>query len=122
VLFTLSTLFFLIAWRRDPGYLKQDSNIDFFKIIEEFDANHLCPECQVIRTERSRHCNICNRCVERFDHHCPWINNCVGTRNHGYFFIYIMLTILYIFLVLVLCGMMIYNIIVLEYVLDAETH
>ena len=32
---------------------------------------------------------MCHRCVERFDHHCPWINNCVGVRNHNYFLVYI---------------------------------
>jgi hypothetical protein len=50
----------------------------------------------VVRTDRSRHCSICNRCVERFDHHCPWINGCVGTGNHGPFaiFIFSMLTLL----------------------------
>ena len=58
-------------------------------LAEKFEANSLCPDCKVIRTPRSRHCNICNRCVERFDHHCPWLNNCVGTRNHGYFYAFI---------------------------------
>ncbi len=101
VAFALSNILFMMAWLRDPGYLRKDKSIDFFQIIERFDPNHLCPECEVIRTERSRHCNICNRCVERFDHHCPWINNCVGTRNHGCFYLYIITTILYILLVVV---------------------
>mmetsp|Transcript_17079 Transcript_17079/g.26423 ORF Transcript_17079/g.26423 Transcript_17079/m.26423 type:complete len:202 (+) Transcript_17079:735-1340(+) len=28
-------------------------------------------------------------CVERYDHHCPWINNCVGVNNHQYFIIFL---------------------------------
>lgn len=108
VSFILSNILFLLSWLRDPGYLHHDESIDFFQIIERFDPNHLCPECEVIRTERSRHCNICNRCVERFDHHCPWINNCVGTRNHGHFYLYIVTTIVYILLVLSLCFMVLW--------------
>ena len=69
----------------DPGYLKKPINVPFIKMLEEFDPVDLCPDCEVIRTEKSRHCSVCNRCVERFDHHCPWINNCVGTNNHGAF-------------------------------------
>ncbi len=58
-------------------------------MVEKVDGVYLCSDCEVIRTRRSRHCNICDRCVDRFDHHCPWINNCVGIGNHTYFFFYI---------------------------------
>jgi palmitoyltransferase len=56
----------------------------------------MCPDCQVLRTSRSKHCAICNRCVERFDHHCPWLNNCVGIQNHNPYlvFIFSLLTVL----------------------------
>ena len=49
----------------------------------------MCPDCLVLRTPRARHCAICNRCVERFDHHCPWLNNCVGIGNHRSFMVFL---------------------------------
>ena len=57
--------------------------------MELVDPIALCPDCLVVRTPRSRHCNTCNVCVERFDHHCPWINNCVGVNNHVYFIFFL---------------------------------
>ena len=57
--------------------------------MQIIDPLHLCPECMIIKTPRSRHCSICNKCVERYDHHCPWINNCVGIKNHRSFMIFI---------------------------------
>ena len=42
-----------------------------------------------MKTETSFHCNTCGRCVESFDHHCPFINNCLGYRNHKYFMFFI---------------------------------
>ena len=80
----------LILVFADPGYIINTS-IDFLKLLELFDSSSLCPECHTIRTPRSRHCIICHKCVDRYDHHCPWINNCVGLRNHNIFLIYLFL-------------------------------
>lgn len=45
----------------------------------------LCLCCALPRPERAHHCQLCGVCVLRYDHHCPWINNCVGLRNHKFF-------------------------------------
>ncbi|XP_044140094.1 palmitoyltransferase ZDHHC23 [Bufo gargarizans] len=44
-----------------------------------------CKICQVLRPPRGGHCRICGSCVQRMDHHCVWINNCIGARNHKFF-------------------------------------
>ena len=58
-------------------------------LLSNIHSCEMCPDCEVLRTPRSRHCAICNQCVERFDHHCPYINNCVGIRNHNAFLAFI---------------------------------
>ncbi|NWR72357.1 ZDH23 Palmitoyltransferase, partial [Centropus unirufus] len=57
-----------------------------------------CAKCQLVKPARAGHCRLCGRCVRRLDHHCVWINSCVGEQNHQAFILalsFFMLTAVY---------------------------
>ncbi|XP_043915392.1 palmitoyltransferase ZDHHC3-like, partial [Protopterus annectens] len=77
----------------DPGVVPlPDTAIDFSDLrsgtSRKDDRENdwtVCNRCETYRPPRAHHCRICQRCIRRMDHHCPWINNCVGEMNQKYF-------------------------------------
>lgn len=61
--------------------LKRNTYVD--KIIEK-----KCFPCNSIKPPHAYHCANCGRCVAFMDHHCPWINNCVGIYTQKLFVLF----------------------------------
>ncbi|KAF9178770.1 palmitoyltransferase for Vac8p [Haplosporangium sp. Z 767] len=49
-----------------------------------------CDICKIVKPDRCHHCSECDTCVLRMDHHCPWVNGCIGYDNHKFFYLFIL--------------------------------
>lgn len=88
----LSVLAFAYASIKSPGYLQRldvTEKPTWSDLVYQVNFNLLCPECEIIRPPRSRHCYLCGSCISRFDHHCEWLNSCVGGQNNVGFFVFL---------------------------------
>ncbi|XP_011335754.1 palmitoyltransferase ZDHHC15B isoform X5 [Ooceraea biroi] len=58
-------------------------------------AMRFCEKCQLIKPDRAHHCSVCGTCVLKMDHHCPWVNNCVGFHNYKFFMLFLAYALIY---------------------------
>ncbi|KAL4660324.1 putative palmitoyltransferase ZDHHC12 isoform X1 [Arapaima gigas] len=96
----LSVLLYFIVSLTDPGFVHTDAEVkvtreSYEELQERISHLHMalrqrrCGYCLLLQPMRAKHCQSCGRCIRRYDHHCPWMQNCVGERNHRYFLLFL---------------------------------
>ena len=88
-------LLYTILSCSNPGKMVNHDYVDLLDIVENGnEIEDFCPDCLVKTKFRSKHCLVCQQCVEEFDHHCFWVGNCIGKKNYTLFFIFLIYILL----------------------------
>ena len=109
----ITQIFYIITTFLNPGYVTKEemlldraetssknNEIDIesgdraFRVLLDrpnfnMTERELCEPCGWAIPLRAIHCRTCEKCVRRYDHHCPWVGNCVGERNYRFFYLYV---------------------------------
>lgn len=54
---------------------------------------NFCPLCFSYKPQRAHHCSKCNKCILKYDHHCPWLRQCVGFFNYKNYLLVLLYTL-----------------------------
>lgn len=112
ILLSLYFIVYLILLFLNPGIVPADNESVLNGLLEKnINLNNYCYKCYISKKKNIKHCVICDKCFEEFDHHCFWINKCIAKNNIFLFRIFFFESFLYIIFSFVLNFYAIYKII-----------
>lgn len=65
------------------------------------ESTHICSTCQTYKPPRCHHCRRCNKCYLKMDHHCSFLDVCIGFHNYKFFIQFLIANVLFIIFYLV---------------------
>lgn len=89
VVLTVATKIILEVYpQHDPVVFRTDlPRLDQDDLVPENapEGTEPCVFCRRFVQLGCKHCSVCDKCVPGFDHHCRWLNSCVGAKNYRLF-------------------------------------
>ena len=90
---------FIILVLMNPGIPGKDHyKLEYFKKYRgDYKLLHICKKCNILllKNLKSSHCALCNICIMKYDHHCPWIGKCIGKYNFILFYFFLLFASLF---------------------------
>ncbi|XP_041446976.1 palmitoyltransferase ZDHHC20-A-like [Xenopus laevis] len=65
-------------------------NLPLYYNVDSKTPIKYCRKCQFIKPDRCHHCTVCDICILKLDHHCVFLNNCVGFSNYKFFLLFLL--------------------------------
>ena len=88
-------IFYIYLIFSNSGVIEPPKNFNYRTCLEKNEnLADYCPKCKIKFNKRSKHCVVCDKCVYNFDHHCYWVNNCIGGNNYCHFILFLIIALI----------------------------